>query len=63
MPVAFAKLPHVPTHEKVNDGNTIINPETGHITGIIELTNVKMLPFGIELGGIEKFLGFMSNQG
>lgn len=40
--------------------NILINFETGNITGIVELTEARILPFGFALWGLENIPGYMN---
>ena len=39
--------------------NILVDPETGHMTGIIDQIDAKVLPFGISLWGFRNILGYM----
>jgi hypothetical protein len=43
--------------------NIFVDPDTGHITGIIDWGEARILPFGISLWGFENMLGYMDSQG
>lgn len=43
--------------------NIFVDPDTGHITGIIDWAEAKILPFGVSLWGFENTLGYMDSQG
>jgi len=43
--------------------NIFVDPNTGHITGIIDWAEARILPFGISLWGFENILGYMDSQG
>lgn len=58
-----SKLPYVVTHGDLCELNVLIDSETGHITGIVDWAEVRVLPFGFALWGLENFLGFMNTQG
>lgn len=57
------KLPHAVTHGDLTESNILIDPATGHITGIIDWTEAKVLPFGFALWAVENVLGFMDAEG
>lgn len=60
---AFSKLPVTVTHEDLCELNFLIDPDTGHITGIIDWAEARILPFGLGLWALEKVLGFMDSEG
>ena len=43
--------------------NILINPETGHVTGIVDWAEARILPFGFSLWGLENILGYMDSEG
>ena len=43
--------------------NFLIDPETGHLTGVIDWAEAENLPFGCALWGLENVLGFMDMHG
>lgn len=47
-------------HEDLCEMNILINFETGNITGIVELTEARILPFGFALWGLENIPGYMN---
>ena len=43
--------------------NIIVDPKTGHTTGVVDWSEAKILPFGVSLWGLENTLGYMDSQG
>jgi hypothetical protein len=43
--------------------NILVDPNTGHITGVVDWAEAGILPFGISLWGFENALGYMDSQG
>ncbi|KAF5624007.1 kinase-like domain protein [Fusarium sp. NRRL 25303] len=56
-------LPFVLSHGDLCEMNILISPETGHLTGIVDWVEARILPFGISLWGFENILGFMDSRG
>lgn len=50
-------------HGDLNGLNVFVDPNTGHITGIIDWPEATIGPFGMSLWGLENFLGFMDAKG
>ncbi|UKZ81427.1 hypothetical protein TrVFT333_009199 [Trichoderma virens FT-333] len=64
LPLLFSgALPFVLSHQDLNEMNTLIDPETGSITGIIDWAEASILPFGFSLWGFENILGYMDSEG
>lgn len=62
--ILFSKgYPGVLTYGDLSEMNFLINPETGHLMGIINQAKAKILPFGYALWGLENILGFMDMNG
>lgn len=59
----FSKLPHVVTHGDLCELNILVDPRTGHITGVVDWAEVRVLPFGFALWAVENILGFMNAEG
>lgn len=55
--------PLVLTHDDLCEMNIFVDPDTGHLTGIIDWADAKILPFGISLWGLENILGYMDSRG
>lgn len=45
------------THGDLVPGNIMVNPATGHLTGLIDWAEGEWLPFGVGLYGLEEVLG------
>jgi hypothetical protein len=43
--------------------NILLDPNTGHISGVIDWAEAKILPFGISLWGFQNVLGYMDSKG
>jgi hypothetical protein len=43
--------------------NIFVDPNTKHVTGIVDWAEAMILPFGISLWGLENILGYMDSQG
>ncbi|KAF2794060.1 hypothetical protein K505DRAFT_242956 [Melanomma pulvis-pyrius CBS 109.77] len=56
-------FPLVLTHGDLCEMNILINPKTGHITGIIDWAEAKLLPFGFALWGFLNVIGWMDSNG
>ena len=50
-------------HGDLSEMNILVDPDTGHITGIIDWVKAKVCPFGIPLWGLENILGNMNARG
>lgn len=59
----FSKLPYVVTHGDLCELNILVDPKTGHVTGVVDWAEVRVLPFGFALWAVENILGFMNAQG
>ena len=46
----FSSYPLVLTHSDLCELNIIVDPETGHINGIIDWANAKILPLALRSG-------------
>lgn len=55
--------PAVLTHGDLCEMNFLVDPETGHLTGVIDWAEAGILPFGCALWGLENILGFMDRRG
>ncbi|WEW59601.1 hypothetical protein PRK78_005075 [Emydomyces testavorans] len=55
--------PQVLTHGDLCELNTLIMPDTGCISGLIDWAEASILPFGMALYGLNNFLGGMSSEG
>lgn len=64
LPLLFTSTyPLVLSHDDLCEMNIFVDPNTGHITGIIDWAEARILPFGISLWGFENILGYMDSQG
>lgn len=64
LPALFSgTLPFVLSHGDLNTMNILANPETGNITGIVDWTEARILPFGFALYGLDCVLGWMDSKG
>jgi hypothetical protein len=64
LPLLFTSTyPLVLSHDDLCEMNIFVDPNTGHITGIIDWAEARILPFGISLWGFENMLGYMDSQG
>ncbi|KAL7930332.1 hypothetical protein V8C35DRAFT_330514 [Trichoderma chlorosporum] len=64
LPSLFSgRLPFVLSHQDLNEMNTLINPESGCITGIVDWAEARILPFGFSLWASENLLGYMDPEG
>lgn len=64
LPLLFSEgYPGVLTHGDLSEMNFLVNPETGHLTGVIDWAEAEILPFGCALWGLENVLGFMDMDG
>lgn len=43
--------------------NILLDPDAGHISGVIDWAEAKILPFGIILWGFQNILGYMDSKG
>ena len=55
--------PVVLTHSDLNEMNILVNPESGEITGVVDWSDVSILPFGFTLYALESTLGSMGSRG
>lgn len=64
LPSLFASTyPLALNHGDLSEMNILVDPSTGHITGVIDWAEAKICPFGISLWGLENVLGSMNQQG
>lgn len=50
-------LPLTLTHTDLSSGNMLIDPRTGHLTGIVDWADATIEPFGLALWGLQDILG------
>lgn len=59
LPLLFtSKNPLVLSHGDLCEMNIFVQPNTGHMTGIVDCDEARILPFGISLWGFENMLGY-----
>ncbi|KAK1765063.1 hypothetical protein QBC33DRAFT_545625 [Phialemonium atrogriseum] len=64
LPLFFtAPYPLVVSHADLCETNILADPLTGHITGIIDWEDARILPFEFSLWGFENVLGHMDSGG
>lgn len=64
LPLLFTSTyPLALNHGDLSGMNILVDPNTGHITGVIDWAEATICPFGISLWGLENFLGSMNAQG
>jgi Ser/Thr protein kinase RdoA (MazF antagonist) len=66
LPALFAsdsKVPLVLTHGDMCEMNLLVDPPSCELTGMIDWTEGRTLPFGFALYGLENLLGFMDSEG
>ncbi|KAI5465666.1 hypothetical protein BGZ63DRAFT_110484 [Mariannaea sp. PMI_226] len=51
-------LPWCLTHGDLVPANIMVDPDTGHLTGLIDWAEGEWLPFGVGLYGLEEVLGY-----
>lgn len=56
-------LPWVLNHGDIITSNIILDPKTGHLTGLVDWAEAEVLPFGTCLYGLEELLGTMTPTG
>jgi len=50
-------VPWVLTHQDLSGMNILVDPDTGHITGVVDWADATIEPFGMALWGLESVLG------
>jgi len=63
LPALFSRAPFILTHGDLCEMNLLINPTAGHITGIVDWAEARVLPFGFSLWALENILGYMDSKG
>ncbi|CAH0026926.1 unnamed protein product, partial [Clonostachys rhizophaga] len=61
--VIESKMPWCFTHGDLVPANIMVNPDTGHLTGLIDWAEGEWLPLGTGLYGLEEMLGQVSADG
>ena len=54
--------PFILTHFDLCQMNFLVDPLTGHLTGVIDWVHAKFQPFGFSLWGIQIILGYMDKD-
>jgi hypothetical protein len=57
------KLPVVLAHDDLDQMNFLVEESSGHLTGVIDWAETKILPFGFNFSGLENILGYMDLHG
>ncbi|KAK5996807.1 hypothetical protein PT974_02150 [Cladobotryum mycophilum] len=57
------EYPLAVNHGDLSQTNILIDPDGGHITGIIDRTEARISPFGIPLWEVDSVLGYMNSGG
>ncbi len=57
------RYPMVLTHSDLNEMNTLVDPSSGEITGVVDWPGATILPFGFTLYVLENALGSMGSSG
>jgi hypothetical protein len=50
-------VPWVLTHQDLSNMNILVDPDSGHITGVVDWADATIEPFGVALWGLESVLG------
>jgi len=56
-------VPWVLTHQDLSGMNILVDPDTGHITGVVDWADATIEPFGMALWGLESVLGCSGPNG
>lgn len=56
-------VPWVLTHQDLSDMNILVDPDSGHITGVVDWADATVEPFGMALWGLESVLGYSGPDG
>lgn len=59
----IAALPWVLTHGDLVPGNLILDPSSSRLLGLVDWAEAEILPFGINLYGLEELLGQLTPKG
>lgn len=51
------------THPDLSDMNILVDPDSGHLTGVVDWADATIEPFGIGLWGLESVLGCSGPNG
>ena len=50
-------------YSDLSNMNILVDPDSGHLTGVVDLADASIKPFGIALWGLESILGCSGPQG
>ena len=56
-------VPWVLTHQDLSNMNILVDPDSGHITGVVDWADATIEPFGMALWGLESVLGCSGADG
>jgi hypothetical protein len=56
-------VPWVLTHQDLSNMNILVDPDSGHITGVVDWADATTEPFGMALWGLESVLGCSGPHG
>lgn len=56
-------VPWVLTHSDLSNMNILVDPDSGHLTGVVDWADAGIEPFGIALWGLESVLGSSGSDG
>ena len=59
----ICQVPWVLSHGDLSGMNILVDPDTGHLTGVVDWAEASIEPFGITLWGLESVLGWTGPQG
>jgi hypothetical protein len=59
----FEQLPVVLAHGDLNEMDFLVDESCGRLTGVIDWAEAEILPFGLNLWGLENILGYMNVHG
>jgi hypothetical protein len=57
------QVPWVLTHSDLSNMNILVDPDSGHLTGVVDWADASIEPFGIALWGLESILGCSGPHG
>ena len=57
------RVPWVLTHSDISNMNILVDPDSCHLTGIVDWADASIEPFGIALWGLESVLGCSGPHG
>ena len=57
------QVPWVLTHSDLSNMNLLVDPDSGHLTGVVDWADASIEPFGIALWGLESVLGSSGPDG